>query len=58
MTPKKNNETPTFSIRLDRDLREKLAKIAEKEDRSLGWLINKAVEEYVQNHAKHDGGTR
>ena len=48
----KTGNTPTFTLRLDADLREKLEKIAKRDDRSLGYVINKAVEEYVKRESK------
>lgn len=39
------NEKVTFSIRLDGDVREALENEAEKQDRSMNWLINKILRE-------------
>ena len=44
--------TPMFSFRLDADLREKLEKIAKRDDRSVAYLIRKAIEEFVKREGK------
>jgi len=44
----KKNEKQMFSMWLDVELREKLNKIAEREDRSVAWLINDAIKQYVE----------
>ncbi len=35
------------SLYIREDFKERLDKIGKEEDRSFGWLINKAVEEYL-----------
>lgn len=37
------------SIYLDQDFHKKLSEIAEKEERSLNWLINKILKKYVED---------
>jgi predicted transcriptional regulator len=34
-------------VRIEPELREKLKKLAEQEDRSVSWLIRKAIEKYL-----------
>jgi hypothetical protein len=41
------NKVPVFSFRLIEDLRPRLEKMAIDEERSLGYLVNKAVGEYL-----------
>lgn len=49
---KQKGLTPVFSMRLDADLREKLEKIAKREDRDVAYIIRKACEEYVKRESK------
>ena len=37
------------SIYLDQDFYKKLSEIAEKEERSLNWLINKILKKFVED---------
>jgi predicted transcriptional regulator len=39
-----------FSIAVDEDKVKDLDEISEKEDRKRNWLINKAIEEYIQKY--------
>jgi predicted transcriptional regulator len=39
--------SPPFSVRLSDDLKSRLEKEAEREDRSAGYLVQKAVEEFL-----------
>ena len=48
MTIDKNKER--CSIVLDREDKKSLLEIAEKEERSLNFMIGKAVKEFLQNH--------
>ena len=42
----------SLGIRLPTDMREKLERIAEEHDLSVGWLVRKAIAEYLkQNHS-------
>jgi len=47
---KKDNSTPVFSMRLDSELREKLEKIAQRDDRDVAYIIRKAIEEYIRKN--------
>ena len=49
---KEDNSTPMFSMRLDPDLRSKLEKIAKRDDRSIAYIVRKALEEYVKREGK------
>jgi predicted transcriptional regulator len=40
------------TVRLDEQTLAVLKKIAEKQDRTVGWLIRKAVEEFVKRESK------
>ena len=40
------------TVRLDEKTLAVLKKIAEKQDRPVGWLIRKAVEEFVKRESK------
>lgn len=40
------------TVRLDKETLTALRKIAEKQDRTVGWLIRKAVEEFVEREGK------
>ena len=48
----KQGETPVFALRLDADLREKLEKIGKREDRSVAYLIRKAIEDFIKRDGK------
>jgi predicted transcriptional regulator len=39
-----------FTVWISDETKDKLAKIAAKHDRSVGWLLRKAAEEYVEKH--------
>jgi predicted transcriptional regulator len=39
-------------MRLDSGLREKLEKIAKRDDRSIAYVVRKAVEEFVKREGK------
>lgn len=41
-----------FSIWIDEALLAVLTKLGKKHDRSIGWLIRKAIEEYVAREKK------
>lgn len=40
-----------FLLRFDDSLRKKMAEIGERESRSLNYLINEAIAEYVERHS-------
>jgi predicted transcriptional regulator len=45
MPRRKKGEKVMTSLYLDKDLKDQLDEIAEKEDRSLAWLINNLIRE-------------
>lgn len=49
--PKKGN-TPVYALRLDADLREKLEKIATRDDRDLAYVIRRAIEEFIKRESR------
>lgn len=42
--------TENYSLRLDSDRRDKLQKIAKKQDRDMAYVIRKAIDEYIERH--------
>jgi hypothetical protein len=40
----------TFTLRIDPDLRKELQKIAEKQERPIGWIVRKAIENYIKEN--------
>ncbi len=46
---KKNTESVTFSIRIDKDIQDQFDEIAKKTDRSRNYLINKALRYALEN---------
>lgn len=40
-----------FLLRFDDSLRKKMVEIGERESRSLNYLINEAIAEYVERHS-------
>jgi predicted transcriptional regulator len=43
------------SIRLDPDTRARLAAVAEREDRSLAYVIKRAIAEYLDRQEREEG---
>lgn len=43
-----------LSIRISPPLKEKLLKIAQKQERSLSWIVAKIIEKYLQEHPNSD----
>ena len=41
-----------FSMRLEKKLRQKLEEIAKREERSIAWIINQAIKEYLERRGK------
>jgi predicted transcriptional regulator len=37
-------------VRVEADFKERLVKYAERQDRSVSWVIKKAIEEYLDRH--------
>jgi len=52
MPRKKKTEKVMTSLWIDKDLKDQLDKIAEKEDRTLGWLINHFIREALEGRKK------
>ncbi|MCR5291233.1 MAG: ribbon-helix-helix domain-containing protein [Treponema sp.] len=48
----KSGDYRVTTIRLLEDQLEALNEIAEKEDRSVNWIIRQAIGEYLENHKK------
>ena len=46
---KKNTESITFSIRIDKDIQEQFDEIAQKTNRSRNYLINRALRYALEN---------
>jgi predicted transcriptional regulator len=42
----------SFQCSVSEDLHQKLVDLAKKEERSMAWIIRKAVEMYIDTHAK------
>jgi predicted transcriptional regulator len=40
----------TFTLRIDPDLRKKLQEIANKQERPVGWIVRKAIENYIKEN--------
>ena len=49
-------EDKSVSVRMDLRALKALEKIGEELDRSISWLVRKAVDEYIKRH--NDGGAR
>jgi predicted transcriptional regulator len=49
---RKEGSTPVFTMRLDAGVREKLEKIAKREDRDVAYIIRKAIDKYLQEDGK------
>jgi predicted transcriptional regulator len=48
--PKKSNETPVRRLRMSDDLWNTAERIAKEDDRTVSWIIRKALEEYIERH--------
>ena len=49
---KKEEPKGTLTFRIDSDLRQRLEKFAEKQERSIGYVVGKAIEEYIKKEGK------
>jgi predicted transcriptional regulator len=47
-----NPKTEVRTVRLEKPLLKRLEEIAEQEDRSVSYLLRKAIEEFVDRHTK------
>lgn len=45
-----NKEKTTICVILDKELRDAVEEIAEKEDRNLSYIVRKALQEYVDKN--------
>jgi predicted transcriptional regulator len=43
-------ETTLPPVRVEADLKERLARYAASQDRGVSWVIRKAIEEYLDRH--------
>lgn len=43
-----NNKKVMTSLYIRQDLKQELEKIGKEKDRSFGWLVNKAVKEFLE----------
>jgi predicted transcriptional regulator len=48
----KTGDYKVTTVRLLADQLDELTKIAEREDRSVNWIIRQAIAEYLENHKK------
>jgi predicted transcriptional regulator len=48
---RKSEPLDYMSIRLDADVKAALLALAESQERSLSWIANKALKQWVQQHA-------
>ncbi len=53
MKEKKNQRGSIYSFYFDDRLKPELEQVAKEEDRSMSWIINKAISEYLQR--RNDG---
>ena len=47
-------DTTLPPVRVTAELKERLARYAESQDRDVSWVIRKAVEEYLARHESQD----
>jgi predicted transcriptional regulator len=40
----------TISLAIPAELKEAIEKVAEKEERSLSWIVRKAIQEYLEKY--------
>lgn len=48
-------KTEYISIRIHEETKNKLLELAEKEERSLSWIVNKIIENHFKEEGKKDG---
>src|ERR1700733_107359 len=51
-------ETTLPPVRVEADLKERLARYAASQDRGVSWVIRKAIEEYLDRHEDKEGSHR
>ena len=44
-------KTEHFSMRIDKPTLTALSKLAEEQERSVAWIVSKAIAEYLQKHS-------
>jgi predicted transcriptional regulator len=47
-------DTTLPPVRVETDLKDRLTRHASKQDRSVSWVIKKAVEEYLDRHEEKE----
>jgi predicted transcriptional regulator len=47
---KKSNETPVRRLRMEDELWNSAERVAQDQDRSVSWVIRKALEEYIDRY--------
>lgn len=48
-------KTEFLTVRITEELKSKLVGYAEKRDRTVGWIVNRAIAEYLERNVKGDG---
>lgn len=41
---------PALTLRVPLEMKDQLAALAKKQERSIGWLVRKAIEAYLKEH--------
>ena len=57
-TKKKDTKTEFLSVRVAPETKKSLEKIAEKQDRTLSWLVAKILKDYLAVRARKDRADR
>ena len=52
MNRKNETKDVTFSIRIPKSTKDALADLAVDQDRSINWLVNAAIKEYLSRNTK------
>jgi predicted transcriptional regulator len=50
--PGQSTKTTTIGVRVRNELRVELTRIAERERRSVSWVVNEAIDEHVKRDAQ------
>ena len=45
----KSNDTVTLSVIVTKEMREQLEKVAKEEERTLSWIMRKAIQDYLDS---------
>jgi predicted transcriptional regulator len=51
-----DDKTTLPAVRVDQALKERLASYAESQERSVSWVIRKAIKEYLDRHEEESLG--